>query len=107
MRSFVGIDFGTTNSAVAIAGEAGPATLAAFPQAGGPTTIFRSVVFFDPIRRDQRGLIAATGPAAIEARLDAQGEGRLLQSLKAYLANRGFNGTSVYGRQMSVENLVS
>lgn len=107
MSFALGLDFGTTNSAIAAAAQ-GNVTLAQFPSSAGPTTTFRSVVYFDPeeLGPDNRPL-ATAGPAAIEQYLAADGQGRLLQSLKSYLASRLFKSTQVYGRTYTLEGLIA
>ncbi|MSP59964.1 MAG: Hsp70 family protein [Myxococcales bacterium] len=102
VASFVGIDFGTTNSAIAVADDRGPPSLAAFPRREGPTSTFRSILYFDPERRG-----ALTGPQAIEGYLEGDGEGRLIQSLKSYLASRLFTATSVFSRRWTLEDMVA
>ena len=107
--SYVGIDFGTTNSAFAVAGERGDVRLASFPRReGGPTDTFRSILYFDPDERDARNMLKPwVGPEAIENYLEGLGEGRLIQSLKSFLASRLFTATSVFQRQYSLEDLAS
>lgn len=102
----LGLDFGTTNSAIARAGADG-VVLAHFPAAGRTTETFRSVLYFDPdeLGPDRRPL-AIAGPGAIEQYLAADGQGRLLQSLKSYLASRLFKSTQVYGRMYTLEGLI-
>jgi hypothetical chaperone protein len=105
----IGLDLGTTNSALAVAGGADRAvTLAQFAHRGGIAETFRSILYFHPDARDaRRGMTAEAGPAAIEHYLDAEGSGRLLQSLKSYLADRGFESTNVFGRSYSLVDLLA
>lgn len=107
--SYVGIDFGTTNSALAVADERGDARLASFPRReDGPTDTFRSILYFDPDRRGARNALKPwSGPAAIESYLEGLGEGRLIQSLKSFFASRLFTATNVFQRQYSLEELAS
>ena len=39
--------------------------------------------------------------------LAAEGKGRLIQSLKSYLADRGFQATSIFGRTHSLVDLLT
>ncbi len=109
----VGIDFGTTNSSVAMVTGGGRVELASFPLRGGTTRSFRSVLYLEQVRGPggTRQIASKTGPQAIEAYLDAHREsdekGRLIQSLKSYLPNRTLTGTEVFGRRYSLEELVS
>src|ERR1700690_1223634 len=99
----IGLDFGTTNSAVAQANTQ-EAQLATFVSANGSTQTFPSVLYFERTRTDTATrLTSFAGPAAIERYLETEERGRLIQSLKAYLADRRFDGTSVFGKQYALE----
>ncbi len=106
MREQVGLDFGTTNSAIARAGD-GELRLAEFESAAGPTPAFRSILYFE-CDEDRPGLgpLARAGPAAIERYLETAGEGRLIQSLKSFLASPLFEATDVFGRPYPLEDLI-
>src|SRR6185436_10472402 len=94
----LGFDFGTTNSAIAMATTGHP-VLAAFESAGATTHTYPSILYFEK-RRDglTTRLTSAAGPAALEHYLAAEEKGRLIQSLKAYLADRRFDGTAVFSQ---------
>ena len=106
----VGLDFGTTNSAVALAERGGAARLATFPLDGRQTATFRSVLYFSP-ERSTYGQVprALAGPEALTAYRDAGGDagGRFMQSLKSFLASRLFDGTFVFGWPFTLEQLVA
>jgi hypothetical chaperone protein len=106
--SYVGIDFGTTNSAVAIAEASGPSRLVPLTVGTQVFETFRSVLFFEK-QEDRLGTTLAhwAGPEAIEAYLDSEGEGRFVQSVKSYLASKDFTGTNILGKQFGIEPLVS
>jgi hypothetical chaperone protein len=108
MPSVVGLDFGTTNSAVAVATPDGSTVLATFEGDGYQTTTFRSVLYFDPDHRtpDHKPL-ATAGPAAITGYLKADTRGRLMQSLKSHLASRLFRDTYVFGEKYTLEDLIA
>ena len=109
----LGIDFGTTNSSVALAHADGRMELATFPAAAGPSESFRSVLYLEQARSAGRTLVKSfTGPAAIEQyvrfhREGAEVKGRLILSLKSYLSSRTLTGTEVFGRRYTLEDLVS
>ncbi len=108
----VGFDFGTTNSAMAIAlPGSSPFLVNWSARPGAPTTTGRSVLFFHPERRDARQrLLPFAGPAALAAYLEALEEGipgRLMQSLKSHLASRTFTRTSVFGTSYDLSELIS
>ena len=103
----IGIDFGTTNSSIALA-RSGAVELVSFPTAGGSTESFRSVLYMEQRKHAGRTQIKGfTGPQAIEHYLEAEHKGRLIQSLKSYLTSRTLTGTEVFGRRYSVEDLIS
>jgi len=107
MRS-VGLDFGTTNSAIGVAEDDGSVRLARFPVGAAFTETFRSILYFAADQRDARGrLVSVAGPSAIERYLEADGTGRLVQSLKSYLADRGFQATSIFHKTHSVVDLLT
>jgi hypothetical chaperone protein len=104
----IGIDFGTTNSSIALARENGAVELVSFPTATGATESFRSVLYLEQLKHAGRTQIKGfTGPGAIEHYLGAEHKGRLIQSLKSYLTSRTLTGTEVFGRRYVVEDLIS
>lgn len=103
----LGLDFGTTNSAVALASAGRAPRLARFPTSHGETETFRSILFFEAGNLKQRKAEAAyAGPSAIEHYLESSHKGRFIQSLKAYLGDASFTGTMVGGRQRTLEALI-
>lgn len=106
MRS-VGLDFGTTNSAIGVA-DGDRVTLAEFSHKGGLTDTFRSVLYFHPDARDKHGRYEAiAGPRALDRYLEAEGKGRLIQSLKSYVADRSFQATSIFTRTHTIVDLLA
>jgi hypothetical chaperone protein len=105
----IGIDFGTTNSAVAFASEGSPVRFATFTYAGEELPGSRSVLYFEQIRSETgaKRTHSLTGPAAIERYREAEEKGRLIQSLKSHLANPTLTGTEVYGRRHKLEDLIA
>jgi hypothetical chaperone protein len=104
----VGIDFGTTNSSVALVTDDARVELVRFSAREGETFSSRSVLYLEKVKEASgvRRVHSWTGPAAIEHYLDAEEKGRLIQSLKSYLPSRSLTGTGIFGRQYKFEDLV-
>jgi hypothetical chaperone protein len=103
----IGIDFGTTNSSLAMANGT-EVELVRFCSDGGITESFRSVLYLEQHKKAGRRHVQSwTGPWAIEQYLEAEHKGRLIQSLKSYLPSRLLTGTEVLGRHYTVEDLIS
>jgi len=108
MPPVIGLDFGTTNSAIAIADAGREATLASFSAGSASTTSFRSILYFPS--RDRSSTVKAetkAGPEAINSYLDADTKGRLILSIKSYLASRLFTSTQINGRFYTLEDLIA
>jgi len=108
-QAFFGIDFGTTNSAVALYRPGQLVQLARFAFRGEEIPSCRSVLYFEQSRSasGMRRVHGHSGPEAIERYLDAEEKGRLIQSLKSHLPSRSLTGTEVFGRRHRLEELVA
>ena len=107
MPPLIGIDFGTTNSVVAVLGTDGEVRTQRFATSAGPLDVFRSVLCFWTGGPGARTLLHAAGPSAIEAYLDDPLDSRLIMSLKTYLAQRSFTRTQVHNRPFTLEQMVA
>ena len=108
MSCAIGIDFGTTNSSLARVGAGGRVHLAEFPTVTGITDAYRSLLYLEQLRDRNRAVVKSwTGPEGIEAYLASEVKGRLIQSLKSFLASRGFAATDVFGKKRTLEELIS
>src|SRR5665213_2492253 len=109
----VGIDFGTTNSSVALATADGGVRMVEFAAFGGGTTSSRSVLYAQQRRVAARKHVSVwTGPPALEQYLatdsfDSEVRGRFIQSLKSHMSARTLTGTEIFGRQYRFEDLVA
>jgi hypothetical chaperone protein len=107
-RTGIGLDFGTTNSSIATVEPQGNVRLAQFSYTGGLTESFRSVLYLEQIRKAARSTIKSwTGPSAIDRYLEADEKGRLIQSLKSFLASRTLQSTEVFGKRHTLEDLIA
>jgi hypothetical chaperone protein len=108
MAPVIGLDFGTTNSAIAVAEAGAEAKLASFSAGGETFTSFRSILYFPP--KDRSATVKTemkAGPEAINSYLDADSKGRLILSIKSYLASDLFTSTQINGRYYTLEDLIA
>ncbi len=103
----IGVDFGTTNTVVAIGDGSDHARLVAFETPSAPTTTFRSALSFNHDSAAPNGRTVNAGPWAIATYLDDPGETRLIQSFKSYAASSLFRETVILGRRYAFEDMLS
>lgn len=104
----LGLDFGTTNSSIALADREGAVELLQFLTSNESTASYRSLLYLERVRSGGRVLTKSwTGPEGIERYLQAEEKGRLIQSLKSFLASRSLRSTEVFGRQVALEDLIA
>ena len=104
----IGIDFGTTNSSIAFANYSDEVQLAKFPYLGDLTDSYRSLLYLQQVQEGgAKTLKSWTGPEGIEHYLSADAKGRLIQSLKSFLTSRTLQGTEVFGRRYTLEDLIA
>lgn len=103
----LGIDFGTTNTVLALAETEGPAHLVKFPAPEGELFAFRSCLSFHAPAEAPHDRQIAAGPWAIEAYVEDPAETRFIQSFKSFAAQESFTETQVLGRRYRFEDLLS
>ncbi len=112
-KRHIGLDFGTTNSSLAVYDPSSSTVQTArFRASGGASTeAYRSVLYFEaPVKGRPAGLRGSgvlAGPMAIERYLEAENKGRLIQSIKSFATSKVFSATNVFGRMYSFEELVA
>src|SRR5947209_2631302 len=109
MRSgTIGIDFGTTNSSIALANGSGEVGLARFSELGSPTNSYRSLLYMEQVKEGGVNTLKSwSGPDGIEQYLSSDGNGRLMQSLKSFLSSRSLHGTEILGRRHTLVSLIA
>jgi hypothetical chaperone protein len=104
----IGLDFGTTNSSIARIDGNAQITLAQFQLGGALTESFRSLLYLERLREAGRITIKSwAGPEGIERYLESDDKGRLMQSLKSFLASRSLQTTEIFGRRFQLEELIA
>lgn len=102
----IGFDFGTTNSVMATTAD-GATTSLSFDSVAGTTDTMRTALSFMKDRQlGAAALKIEAGQAAIRAFVDNPGECRFLQSIKTFAASTLFQGTLIFGRRQSFEELM-
>ncbi len=103
-----GIDFGTSNSVVALRDASGETRFAEQSLLGSMTPSFRSLLFFDLDEQEALDpIVYSAGPEGIEAYLDAFGDGRVIQSFKTHLTAGGLGRTRIGPHALDLEGLVT
>jgi hypothetical chaperone protein len=106
-RKAIGVDFGTTNTVVAIADAAGQVRPVRFSHADVVHEIFRSALCYEDIPGNPRRIETSAGPFAIEQFLATPHEHRFIQSFKSFAASPLFTSTQIFGRRFSYEDILS
>jgi len=104
----IGIDFGTSNTVVAVAGRDGPARVVRFTHKDETLTTFMSALCWWHERVDGVNTKRHDGgPWAVEAFLTAITNLRFIQSFKTFAASASFRDTVVFGDRMTYEDLMA
>ena len=100
----LGLDFGTTNSVVALAAQ-GESQLVDFAGARATGAVFRSALCFWHDEDAKGGLAHEAGPWAIAEYMDYPEDSRFLQSFKSVAASPIFESASVFEKRFRFEDL--
>lgn len=103
----IGIDFGTTNTVLALAGADGSVATARFTLDGETAGGCRTVLTFTPADERAAPVQVEIGPWAIRRYLAAPAECRFVQSPKSYLGSRLFQETRIFGRSWRLEDMIA
>jgi hypothetical chaperone protein len=101
----IGLDFGTTNSVVALAGAGRGASLVAFDGPEERSAVFRSALCFWHDDAVRGGMAVEAGPWAIAEYLDYPQDTRFIQSFKSVAASPVFEHASVFEKRLRFEDL--
>jgi hypothetical chaperone protein len=108
MVASIGIDFGTTNTVLALASADGAVTTASFrADSDGSAGCCTVLTFAQGEDAGSPPIEVEIGPWAIRRYLAGPAECRFIQSPKSYLGSRLFQETRIYGRSYRLEDIVS
>jgi hypothetical chaperone protein len=100
MDAIFGLDFGTTNSALAVNEEGSVRIIDADPFNPNGKTL-RSILFFDKTK------CVYTGQEAIDHYINDDATGRLMQSIKTFLTSKTFDTTNINRKLYQLDDLIS
>jgi hypothetical chaperone protein len=97
-----GLDFGTTNTSLAWARGDGPPVLCDLDSLAPDPRVLRSLLYWSLVERD-----LVSGQRAIAQYLAEDMQGRLIQSMKTFLADDSFEDTWIHDRFWTLEELIA
>ncbi|MET0984489.1 MAG: Hsp70 family protein [Steroidobacteraceae bacterium] len=104
----IGVDFGTSNTVVAIAESGQPARTLSVRSRAASERAMPSILCFKPDDLDPRAApVSSAGADAIEDYLQRAGPARLMQSLKSFLGSSSFVDTNLFGHTYTLEQLIA
>lgn len=104
----IGIDFGTSNTVIAVAEPGQSARVLSVRSRRGTERAMPSILCFKPDELDPRGLPrSSAGADAIEDYLQRTGPARLMQSLKSFLGSKSFVETNLFGQVCTLQQLIA
>lgn len=107
MAQALGLDFGTTNTVIAVADDTEHTHSVAYTSPAGTSDSMRTALSFLKDRQLGAGALKVeAGQAAIRTFIDNPGECRFLQSIKTFAASPLFQGTLVHARRFQFEDLM-
>jgi len=108
MAEALGLDFGTTNTVLAVADDAAATShsVTFTSSAGTADTMRTALSFMKDKALGAKALKVEAGQAAIRAFIDNPGECRFLQSIKTFAASALFQGTLIHARRFQFEDLM-
>lgn len=104
----IGIDFGTSNTVVAIAGPDGVAEAITFDHGGARLKVYvTALCFWDERQGEGRRTRVEGGPFAIDEVLEGLHAHRFIQSFKSFAASATFEETRIFRERYRFEDLLS
>lgn len=103
--SALGLDFGTTNTVVALADGSGGTELVEFAGDKATGAVFRSALCFWEEERAWQGVAHEAGPWAIAEYLQSPLDSRFVQSFKSVAASPSFERALVFNRPYRFEDM--
>lgn len=106
MAPALGLDFGTTNTVLAVQDGVATHSIGFESSAGHSDSMRTCLSFMKDTRLGTQALKIEAGAAAIRTFIDNPGDVRFLQSIKTFAASAIFQGTLIHGRRHRFEDLM-
>ncbi|WP_026261285.1 Hsp70 family protein [Kiloniella laminariae] len=104
----IGIDFGTTNTVIALAERGGPVRSLRFSHNDSLFDVYRTLLCYEmTIQSGRKNVEVTGGPWALEQYINARGEVRFLQSFKSHVASKLFQETRIFDRRYTLQDIMS
>ncbi|KTE05106.1 Hsp70 family protein [Sphingopyxis sp. H115] len=103
--SALGLDFGTTNTVVALADGSGDTQLVEFAGEAATGAVFRSALCFWEEERAWQGVAHEAGPWAIAEYLRSPLDSRFVQSFKSVAASPSFERAMIFNKPYRFEDM--
>ena len=107
MTRTLGLDFGTTNTVMALSDNGTTSHSMQFTSSAGTADSMRTALsFMKDSALGAAALQVEAGHAAIQQFIENPGDCRFLQSIKTFAASSLFQGTLIYGKRQSFDDLM-
>jgi hypothetical chaperone protein len=104
----IGIDFGTTNTVLALAIDDGDLSFVKFDHRGDRlSSVLSALCFWSDSTPEGRVTRRESGPWAIDEYLERFGSVRFLQSFKTFAASKAFTQTRIFGAAYNFEDVMA
>jgi len=104
----IGVDFGTSNTVIAMAGADQSAAVLKVDSRTGRAAALPSILCFQPSQPDARQRpTSSAGTDAIADYIARTGPARLVQSMKSFLGSRSFVDTKVFAHTYTLDELIA
>jgi hypothetical chaperone protein len=104
----IGIDFGTTNTVLAVSDGPGDVRFIRFDHRGDSlSSVLSALCFWSEATPERRVTRREAGPWAIDEYLERFGSVRFLQSFKTFAASKAFAQTYIFGAPYSYEDIMA
>ncbi len=106
MSSALGLDFGTTNTVLAMPGGSDHAQAISLTVDDAPVDTLRSALCFWRTQDALNSVGVEAGPYAIRQFIEDPEDSRFIQSFKTFAASPSFQGTYIYGKRYTFDALL-